>query len=237
MLRQFLRPYQPKQVPVLSFGTAPSAWAHWAAVATRGWSLAPARPAAGPRLHPSRLMAAVHTDIVDYSRLFALDGVGTIIRLRELRRGVVAPAIRRHRARLVQTAGDSMLIMFNSVAGAVRCALSIQHELAIANGSWPDDRQMHLRVGVDLGDIILDGTVLHGDGVIVAARLQAVCPPGGVCVSRTVRDRGGDQLGLRCDALGALTLKNVPRPVEAFVLWPSPHEGARAKAIGRARGA
>jgi adenylate cyclase len=102
----------------------------------------------------------------------------------------------------------------------VKCAVSIQSELAVENRFWPDDRRMLLRVGVDLGDVITDGTDFHGDGVIVAARLQAVCPPGGVCISGAVHDRGGDRLGLPYEALGALTLKNVPKPVEAFVLWP-----------------
>jgi len=106
--------------------------------------------------------------------------------------------------------------------------------LALENALWPHDRQMLLRVGVDLGDVIVDGAVLHGDGVIIAARLQAACPPGGVCVSRAVHDRGGDRLGLPTEALGLLTLKNVAQPVEAFVLWPSPDEMATAKVIGYA---
>ena len=187
---------------------------------------------AGKRRDGSRLMAAVHTDIVGYSRLFAQDDIGTIARLRHLHRCLMAPAIRRHRAHLVQTAGDAMLIIFDSVSQAIRCAVAIQHELAIENSLWPDDRQMQLRMGVDLGDIVVDGPVLHGDGVIVAARLQAICPPGGVCISRAVHDRGGERLGLRSEALGSLMLKNVARPVDAFVLWPSPHETATAKLIG-----
>jgi adenylate cyclase len=114
-----------------------------------------------------------------------------------------------------------MLITFDSIAEAVKCAVAIQHELALENQFWPDDRRMLLRVGVDLGDVITDGTDFHGDGVIVAVRLQAVCPPGGVCISRAVHDRGGDRLGLPYETLGILTLKNVAKPVEAFVLWPS----------------
>jgi adenylate cyclase len=176
-------------------------------------------------------MAAVHTDMVEYSRLFGIDDTGTVARMRDLRRGLIGPAIRRHRGRLVQTAGDSMLITFASVADAVKCAVTIQYELAIENSVWPDDRRMRLRVGVDLGDVISDGRDFHGDGVIIAARLQAVCPPGGVCISRAVHDRGGDRLGLPYEALGPLMLKNVVRPVEAFVLWPSPYEMAIARRL------
>jgi class 3 adenylate cyclase len=123
----------------------------------------------------------------------------------------------------VQTAGDSLLITFDSITEAVRCAVTIQHAVAKENDGWPDDRRMWLRVGVDLGDVITDGRDFHGDGVIVAVRLQEVCPPGGVCISRAVHEHGGDRLGLPFEALGALTLKNIVHPVEAFVLRP-PHD-------------
>jgi len=192
----------------------------WAA--GRYWSFALASRLRAHHGKASRLLAAVHTDMVGYSRLFALDDVGTVARLRDLRRTVFLPAIRRHRGRLVQTAGDSMLITFDSVVQAVRCAVVIQDTLHARNQVWPADLRMQLRVGVDLGDIFADGTDFHGDGVIVAARLQTFCPPGGVCVSRAVHDRSADRLGLPFESLGSLALKNLERPVEAFVLWPSP---------------
>jgi len=169
--------------------------------------------------------------MVGYSRLFALDDVGTVVRLRDLRRTVFAPAIRRHRGRLVQTAGDSMLITFDSVVQAVKCAVAIQDSLHMRNRGWPPELQIHLRMGIDLGDIIADGTDFHGDGVIIAARLQALCPPGGVCVSRAVHDRSGDRLGLPFETLGPLALKNIERPVEAFVLWHSPHVMKQTKLV------
>ena len=159
--------------------------------------------------------------MVGYSRLFGLDNAGTIARWRDLRRRLIIPVIRYHHGKLAQTAGDSMLIMFDSITQAVKCAVTIQSELAIENTLWPADRRMDLRVGVDFGDVIVEGTNFHGDGVIIAARLQAVCPPGGVCVSRAVHDKAGDRLGLPYEALGPLTLKNIARPVEAFVLWPA----------------
>lgn len=165
-------------------------------------------------------MAVVHTDIVSYSRLFGFDNLGTVVRLKDLRRRLFEPSIRHHHGRLVQTAGDSMLITFNSIMQAVKCAVTIQVALAIENDVWPDDRRIVLRVGVDLGDVIAEGWNFHGDSVIIAARLQAVCPPGGVCISRAAHDRAGDLLRLPCEALGSLALKNLTSPVEAFVLWP-----------------
>ena len=113
-----------------------------------------------------------------------------------------------------------MLITFGSITGAVQCAATIQYELAAENDRWPHDRKMQLRVGVDLGDVISEGRDFHGDGVIVAVRLQEICPPGGVCISRAVYDRGGNRLGLPCEVLGPLTLKNIVQPVDALVLWP-----------------
>lgn len=216
MLSRFLLPYQ--SIPSLSADNSP--WSRLASIGSGRWLVA--GRFAARRGSASRTMTVVYADVVGYGRLFALDDTGTVARLRDLRRRLAAPAIRRHHGRLVQTAGDSMLITFDSIGEALKCAVSIQRELAVENQLWPDDRRMQLRIGVDLGDVITDGTDFHGDGVIVAARLQAVCPPGGVCISGAVHDRGGDRLGLPYEALGALTLKNVPKPVEAFVLWP-PH--------------
>ena len=174
-----------------------------------------------------RLKAAVYADMVGYSRLFRQDDAGTVARLRNMHR-MLRPNIRRHHGRLVQTGGDSMLITFDSLTEAVRCAVTMQYALALENDGWPDDRRMQLRVGVDLGDVIVDGRDFHGDGVIVAVRLQEVCPPGGVCISAAVHDRGGDRLRLPFERLGALTLKNITQPVEAFVLRPPPDGRAGA---------
>ena len=179
------------------------------------------------RGYVGRLKAAVYADMVGYSRLFRLDDAGTVARLRHMHR-VLKPAIRRHYGRLVQTGGDSMLLTFDSLTEAVKCAVTMQYALALENEGWPDDRRMQLRVGVDLGDVIVDGRDFHGDGVIIAVRLQEVCPPGGVCISAAVHDRGGDRLGLPFERLGALTLKNIAQPVEAFVLRPLPEGRAGA---------
>ena len=144
--------------------------------------------------------------------------LGTLERLRALRRDLIDPAIEEHGGRIVQTGGDSLLIVFDSIDGAVRCAVKVQQQVPIHDGDQPPDRAIRFRVGINLGDAIADGTDLHGDAVNVAARLQAECPPGGICVSRPVRDHVHDRLDLAFEELGALNLKNIARPVEAFVL-------------------
>jgi class 3 adenylate cyclase len=176
-------------------------------------------------------MAALYADLVGYSRLFHRDDVGTVARLRHMYR-LIRPAIRWHGGRLVQTAGDAFLVMFDSVGEAVKCAVAIQYELARHNDGWLDDNGLRLRVGVDLGDVIRDGGDYHGSGVIIAARLQEACPPGGVCVSRAAHERGGERLGLPFEPLGALLLKNVPQPVEAFVLRPLPTRRNGLRLVG-----
>ena len=220
MFSQHVMPYRPNRPPAPSFGDAPPEQVAWWPSVGRMWTTAIVERIAGRHRLVRRLMAVVHTDIVSYSRLFWLDNFGTVARLHDLRRRLFEPSIRHHHGRLVQTAGDSMLITFDSISQAVRCAVAIQYALTVDSDVWPADRRMMMRVGVDLGDVIADGRDLHGDGIIIAVRLQSVCPPGGVCISRAVRDRAGDHLGMPCESLGQLALKNVAHPIEAFVLWP-----------------
>jgi adenylate cyclase len=165
-----------------------------------------------------KLIAVVHADMVGYSRLIGLDDAGTLERLRTLRSTLIDPAIDEHGGRLVNTGGDSLLIVFDSVDGAVRCAMKVQQQAPEQDGDHPPDRAIRFRVGINVGDVIPDGTDVHGDVVNVAARLQAECPPGGICVSRAVRDHVQDRLGLAFEEFGPLKLKNISRPVEAFVL-------------------
>ena len=120
----------------------------------------------------------------------------------------------------VQTGGDSLLIVFDSIDGAVRCAMNVQRQMPNCDGDQPPDRAIRFRVGINIGDAIADGTDLHGDAVNVVVRLQAECPPGDICVSRSVRDHIHGRLGLEFEELGPLSLKNIARPVEAFVLRP-----------------
>ena len=172
----------------------------------------------GGSLVGRKLIAVVHADMVGYSRLIGLDDVGTLERLRTLRSTLIDPAIDEHGGRIVNTGGDSLLIVFDSIDGAVRCAVKVQQQVPAHDGDQPPDRAIRFRVGINVGDVIPDGTDVHGDVVNVAARLQAECPPGGICVSRAVRDHVQDRLDLAFEELGALKLKNISRPVEAFVL-------------------
>ena len=165
-----------------------------------------------------KLVAVVYADMVGYSRLIGLDDVGTLERLRRLRRELMDPAIDEHGGRIVQTGGDSLLIVFDSIDGAVRCAVEVQQKIPILDRDQPSDRALRFRVGINIGDAIADGTDLHGDAVNIAARLQAECPPGRICVTRAVRDHVQDRLNLAFEEIGALDLKNIAYPVEAFVL-------------------
>jgi pimeloyl-ACP methyl ester carboxylesterase len=156
--------------------------------------------------------------MVGYSRLIGIDDAGTLERLHTLRRDLIDPAIEEHGGRIVQTGGDSLLIVFDSIDGAVRCAVKVQQQVPAHDGDLPSDRAIRFRIGINIGDAIADGTDLHGDAVNVAARLQAECPAGGICVTRPVRDHVRDRLGLAFEDLGALNLKNIARPVEAFLV-------------------
>jgi adenylate cyclase len=174
-----------------------------------------------------RLVAVMYADMIGYSRLIGLDDAGTLQRLRALRSRLIDPAIKDHGGKIVQTGGDSLLVVFDSIDGAVRCAVKVQQEVPILDSDQPSDRAIRFRVGMSIGDAIADGTDLHGDAVNVAARLQAECPPGGICVSRSVRDHVHGRLGLAFRELG-LSLKNIARPVEAFIVAPEAAAGAQS---------
>ena len=150
----------------------------------------------GKSLGGRKLIAVLYADMVGYSRLIGLDDVGTLERLRALRSGLIDPSIAEHGGKIVQTGGDSLLIVFDSIEGAVRCAVNVQQQVPQHDGGHTADRSIRFRIGIDIGDAIADGTDLHGNGVIVAARLQAECPPGSICVSRAVRDHVHDRLDL-----------------------------------------
>jgi adenylate cyclase len=177
---------------------------------------------AGRAVGGRRLIAVVYADMVGYSRLIGLDDAGTLRRLRTLRRALIDPAIRDHGGRIVQTGGDSLLVAFDSIDGAVRCAVKVQQQVPVYDGDHSPDRRIRFRVGINIGDVIQHDTDLHGDGVNIAARLEAGCPVGGICVSRTVRDHVHGRLDLAFEPIGELTLKNIARRVEAFVVRLDP---------------
>jgi adenylate cyclase len=160
-----------------------------------------------------RLAAILAADVVGYSRLMGADEEGTLARLKALRREVADPKIKEHRGRIVKTTGDGLLLEFASVVDAVRCAVEVQREITERNADVPPDRRIELRMGINVGDIIKDGRDIHGDGVNVAARLEALAEPGGICVSRVVRDQVRDKLAFSFEDMGEQQVKNIARPV------------------------
>ncbi len=190
---------------------------------------------AGKAAGGRRLIAIVYADMVGYSRLIGLDDAGTLRRLRTLRRALIDPTIRECGGRVVQTGGDSLLIAFDSIDGAVRCAVKVQQQVPVYDGDQLPDRRIRFRIGINIGDVISDDTDLHGDGVNIAARLQAECPAGGICVSRSVRDHVHGRLDLSFTPIGPLALRNIARPVEAFVLRLGPTADASAPGAERNR--
>lgn len=165
-----------------------------------------------------KLIAVVYADMVGYSRLIGLDDNGTLQRLKMLRKNLIDPMIEEHGGQLVQTGGNSLLIVFDSIDGAVRCAMKVQQQVPSVDAGHPEDRAIRFRIGINIGDAIADGTDLHGDVVNVAVQIQAKSPPGGICVTRPVRDHMQSRLDFTFEELGALDLKNITRPVETFVL-------------------
>ena len=163
-----------------------------------------------------RLAAIFAADVVGYSRLMGQDEAGTLARLRTHRRELVDPKIAEHKGRIVKTTGDGILIEFPSVVEAVACAVAVQRGMAERNAGMPEGQRIIFRVGVNLGDIIVENDDIHGDGVNVAARLEGLAEPGGICISRMVRDQIRDKLAYPFEDLGEQSLKNISRPVRAY---------------------
>src|SRR5215475_8103046 len=144
-----------------------------------------------------RLAAILAADVAGYSRLMGSDEEGTLERLKTHRRELIDPKIREHRGRIVKTTGDGMLAEFPSVVDAMRCAVEIQRGMVDRNVEVPEDKRITFRIGINLGDVIIDGDDIYGDGVNIAARLEALAEPGGICISRVVRDQVRDKLPTR----------------------------------------
>ena len=165
---------------------------------------------------PRRLAAILATDVVSYSRMMSADEEGTLTRLKSLRHDVIDPLVAESRGRLVKLTGDGALIEFSSAVDAVRCAVAIQNAVATRTPDEPAAARIALRVGINVGDVIIDGDDLYGDGVNVAARLEALAEPGGILISGFVHDHVADRLAYRFEALGDQHLKNIDRPVRVF---------------------
>src|SRR4030095_2278741 len=162
------------------------------------------------------LAAIVSADVAGFSRLMGQDESGILAALKAHRRELNDPKIAEYGGRIVKTTGDGLLLEFPSVVEAVRCAVDAQRGMAEPNGGIPAQRGIAFRVGITVGDIILDGEDIYGDGVNVAARLQALAEPGQICVSKVVRDQVLDKLSFAFEELGAQQVKNIPRPIEVY---------------------
>lgn len=165
-----------------------------------------------------RLAAVLAADVVSYSRLMGADEVGTLTSLKSHRRELVNPAITEYRGRIVKTTGDGMLLEFASVVDAVAFAVNVQRGMLKRNAAIPDDKRIVFRIGVNVGDIIIDGDDIFGDGVNIAARLEALCEPGGVCISRAANEQIRDKLSLSFADLGEQAVKNIARAVGVYGL-------------------
>jgi class 3 adenylate cyclase len=163
-----------------------------------------------------RLAAILAGDVVGYSRLMGADEEGTLERLKALRRELLDPKITEHHGRLVKTTGDGMLVEFGSVVDAVRCAAEVQQAMPERNTSVGADKHIELRIGINLGDVIVEGDDLYGDGVNIAARIEALADAGGVFVSNTVHDHVRDRLPFAFEDLGEQQVKNIARPVRVY---------------------
>ena len=165
-----------------------------------------------------KLTAIIAADVVGYSRLMGGDEAGTLAALKTHRRELIDPKIAEHQGRIVKTTGDGLLIEFPSVVEAVQCAVEVQRAMQDRNLDVPADHRIEFRVGINLGDIIIDGDDIFGDGVNVAARLESIAEPGGICISSSAYDQVRDKLELRFIDLGEQTLKNIARPTRAYAV-------------------
>jgi adenylate cyclase len=163
-----------------------------------------------------RLSAILAADVAGYSRLMGVDEEGTHARLKEHRRTLLEPKIGEHRGRIIKTTGDGMLVEFASVVDAVRCAAEIQREMIERNAAVPLNTKIQFRMGINVGDIIVEPDDIYGDGVNIAARLESLSEPGGITVSQTVRDQIGGKLPIEFNDAGEQRLKNIAQPIRTF---------------------
>jgi TolB-like protein/class 3 adenylate cyclase/Flp pilus assembly protein TadD len=165
-----------------------------------------------------RLAAILAVDVAGYSRLMGADEEGTLAALRAVRRELADPKIAEQRGRIVKTTGDGLLVEFASVVDAVRCAVEVQREMIARNAATSAERRLEFRMGINLGDIIIEDGDIFGDGVNIAARLEALAEPGGICLSAAAHEQVRDRLDLAFDDLGEQQVKNIARPVRTYAV-------------------
>lgn len=171
-----------------------------------------------------RLAAILAADVVGYSRLMGVDEAGTLKRLKALLAELIGPTIEAHQGRLVKLMGDGVLSEFPSVVEAVTCGIEIQTGIASRELELPDGQRMQLRIGINLGDVIIEGSDIYGDGVNIAARLEALAPPGGICISSLVHESLGSRVEAAFSDAGRHEVKNIAKPIQVF-RWP-PEDGS-----------
>ena len=176
---------------------------------------------------PRHLAAILAADVVGYSRLMEQDEAGTFERLRTHRKELFEPEIAKHQGRIFKLMGDGLLAEFGSVVDAVACAVALQRAMAERNAGLAKECRIDIRIGINLGDVIVEGDDRHGDGVNIAARLQQLAEPGGIAVSRTVVDHVKHKLALAFESLGEQRLKNISEPVGAYRVADRASAGAR----------
>ena len=181
-----------------------------------------------------RLTTILAADVAGYSRLTGLDEEGTHAQLQDHLRSLVNPKIVEHRGRVVKNTGDGLLAEFSSVVDAVRCAVDVQRGIAERNAGVPQEKRIEFRIGVNVGDIIIDCGDIFGDGVNVAARLEGVAEPGGICVSGQVMEHIEGKLDISFDDAGEQALKNIARPVRVYRARPNA-AGAKHASLGTAQ--
>jgi adenylate cyclase len=155
-------------------------------------------------------------DVVGYSRLMGIDEEGTLARLNTVRRNLFDPTIAEHRGRIVRAMGDGFLVEFNSVVDAVRCAVKVQNEMPEQTAEMPEERRIQFRMAIAMGDVVTDGDLIYGQAVDIGSRMESLAQPGGINISRAVRDQVRDRLPIAFEDLGEHQVKNVARPVRAF---------------------
>src|SRR5215472_2666965 len=173
-----------------------------------------------------RLAVILAADVAGYSRLMGADEEGTLNRLRSIRTDVIDPKINASRSRIVKTTGDGLLVEFSSVVDALRCAAQWQDAMHKWGAGISDDNRIEFRIGVHQGDIVVENGDIFGDGVNLAARLEGLADPGGICVSARIQEDVAGRLDLTFDDLGEQNLKNIARPVRVFRVCPLTAEDA-----------
>jgi adenylate cyclase len=163
-----------------------------------------------------KLVAILAADVVSYSRLMRADEAGTLAQLKTHRKELIDPSFEAHDGRIVKTTGDGFLVEFASVVDAVECATDIQQEMAARNASVPEEQRFVFRIGINLGDVIIDGEDIYGDGVNIASRLEGLAEPGGICVSHPVYESVKDKLELGFENMGERLVKNIETPVQMY---------------------